>query len=217
MLGLEPAELIARIVVLLVAFTIHELAHAVTADYLGDDTPRLMGRMTLNPLAHLDPLGSLLLLVSGFGWAKPVMVNPLRMHKVPNIRAAMALVAIAGPVSNIIMAIMAAIPFRLGLLFPEMGNSAGIFPSISFLLTEFIWINLVLAVFNMIPLAPLDGSKVLAGLVPKEMAYRLQGLEQYGPIILLILIFSGRFLPFDPISEIIVPPTVSLFSLLLGY
>lgn len=217
MLGLEPAELIARIVVLLVAFTIHELAHAVTADYLGDNTPRLMGRMTLNPLAHLDPLGSLLLLVSGFGWAKPVMVNPLRMHKVPNIRAAMALVAIAGPVSNIIMAIMAAIPFRLGLLFPEMGNSAGIFPSISFLLTEFIWINLVLAVFNMIPLAPLDGSKVLTGLVPKEMAHRLQGLEQYGPIILLILIFSGRFLPFDPISEIIVPPTVSLFSLLLGY
>lgn len=216
MLGLEPAQLIARIVVLLVAFTIHELAHAVTADYLGDDTPRLMGRISLNPLVHLDPLGSLLLLVAGFGWAKPVLVNPLRMYKVKNVRMAMALVAIAGPVSNIVMAIIAAIPIRLGVVGVAFAGSAGIFPSTSVLLTEFIWINLILAVFNMIPLAPLDGSKVLAGLLPSEMVHKLQPLEQYGPIILLILVFSGRFLPFDPLTEIIVPPTVTLFSLLLG-
>jgi Zn-dependent protease len=103
MFGLDLDTIIARAIVLLVAFTIHELAHAVTADYLGDPTPRRMGRITLNPLAHLDPFGTIMLLLSGFGWAKPVMVNPLNMRG--NYRTSMAIVAVAGPLSNVVMAV----------------------------------------------------------------------------------------------------------------
>ena len=114
MLGLDMATLIARAIVLLVAFTIHELAHAVTADRMGDPTPRRMGRITLNPLAHLDPIGTILLLVSGFGWAKPVMVNPMNLRGNP--RTGMAIVAAAGPISNVIMAVSFALPFQLGLV-----------------------------------------------------------------------------------------------------
>src|SRR3990170_8923316 len=110
MLGLDPAELIARAIVLILAFTVHEFAHAFVADYFGDDTPRSMGRLTLNPLVHLDPIGSLLLLVVGFGWAKPVQINPFVLER--RSSAAMMLVSLAGPLSNFLMAVLAAIPFR---------------------------------------------------------------------------------------------------------
>ena len=117
MLGLDPATLIARVVTLLIAFTIHELAHAVVADRLGDPTSRNMGRFSLNPLVHLDPMGSIMLILTGFGWAKPVMVNPYNLRGNP--RTSMAIVAAAGPISNLIMALLAAIPYQLGLLTPE--------------------------------------------------------------------------------------------------
>src|SRR5512141_2013044 len=109
MLGIAPAQLIARIIVLVVAFTIHEFAHAWTANYFGDDTPRMNGRLTLNPLAHLDPLGSLLMIVAGFGWAKPVPINPYVLQR--RSPAATMLVSLAGPMSNFLMALIAAIPF----------------------------------------------------------------------------------------------------------
>jgi Zn-dependent protease len=187
MLDLNIPTLIARVIVLLIAFTIHELAHAVTADYLGDPTPRRMGRITLNPLKHLDPFGTLLLLIAGFGWAKPVMVNPMNMRGNP--RTSMAIVAAAGPISNVLMALLTAIIFRLGLvdftMFPPEGN----IPSLSFILSEFIWINLILAFFNLIPVPPLDGSKILFAILPGELVYRLRPLEQYGFIILMAVIF----------------------------
>src|SRR5512136_1219703 len=114
MLNLDPATLIARLIVLVITFTIHEFAHAWTATQLGDETPRQYGRLTLNPLAHLDPMGSLLLLVAGFGWAKPVPINPYALNR--RTPAAVMWVSLAGPFSNLVMATLAAVPFRMGLV-----------------------------------------------------------------------------------------------------
>lgn len=182
----EPATLIARILVLLVAFTLHELAHAVTADYLGDPTPRRMGRISLNPLVHLDLMGTIMLLISGFGWAKPVMVNPFNMRGDP--RRAMAIVAVAGPLTNILLAVLFSIPFGFGLVDVELTTS-GVIPSLGFVLFQFVWINLILAFFNIIPIPPLDGSRILFAILPAEIAYQLRPLEQYGFLILFALIF----------------------------
>jgi Zn-dependent protease len=217
MFNLDPATLIARAVTLLIAFTIHELAHAVTADRLGDSTPRRMGRISLNPLVHLDPIWTLVLLVAGFGWAKPVMVNPYNMRGDP--RTNMAIVAIAGPVSNIFMATLAAIPFRLGMLdiFRAFSAGGGILPSLEFLLFQFVWINIILAVFNMIPLGPLDGLKVLDGVLPQELSQHLQPLYQYGMMILLGAIFILPMLGIDVFSSFLLGTSQALVQLLLFY
>lgn len=188
MLGLDIYTIIARVLVLLIAFTIHELAHALTADYLGDPTPRRMGRITLNPLKHLDPFGTIMLIIAGFGWAKPVMVNPMNMRGNP--RTSMAIVAIAGPLSNLVMAAIAAIFFRLGLvdLNTLIVQSAS---SLTFaeIIYQFLFINLALAFFNLIPVPPLDGSKILFAILPAELVYRLRPLEQYGFMILFGVVF----------------------------
>jgi Zn-dependent protease len=186
MLNQDPATLIARVLVLLVAFTMHELAHALTADYLGDPTPRRMGRISLNPLVHLDVMGTIMLIFSGFGWAKPVMVNPFNMRGDP--RRSMAIVAIAGPLTNILLAVIFALPFRFGLVELEFTTS-GVLPSLDFIMLQFVWINLILAFFNIIPIPPLDGSRILFAVLPAEMAYQLRPLEQYGFLILFALIF----------------------------
>ncbi len=189
MLGnLDIPTIVARVIVLLIAFTVHELAHALTADYLGDPTPRNMGRITLNPLKHLDPFGTLLLIIAGFGWAKPVMVNPMNMRGNPH--TSMAIVAIAGPLSNIAMAVVAALAFRLGLVhFSPSVVPAGNLSMLSFILSNFIWINLILAFFNLIPIPPLDGSKILYAILPSEFVYRLRSFEQFGFIILMAVVF----------------------------
>ncbi|MCA9934844.1 MAG: site-2 protease family protein [Ardenticatenaceae bacterium] len=214
MQGLDLATFLARAVVLLVAFTIHELAHAVTADWLGDSTPRHMGRITLNPLAHLDPIGTIALLVAGFGWAKPVMVNPYNMRGNP--RTSMAIVAAAGPLSNLLMAVLFVLPMRFGLVSMDgfLGNTGGqLMPSLSFLLAQFVWINLILMLFNLIPIPPLDGYKVLTGILPPEMTYRLRPLEQYGFMILLVVVF---LVP-SVLSVLVMEPATSLLIYLLGF
>jgi len=185
--NLDIPTIISRVIVLLIAFTIHELAHAVTADYLGDPTPRNSGRITLNPLKHLDPFGTLLLLIAGFGWAKPVMVNPMNMRGNP--RTSMAIVAIAGPLSNIAMAVLGALIFRLGLVSYTAIPASGILPSPSYVLFEFVWINLILAFFNLIPVPPLDGSKILYAIMPAEFSRLVRPFEQYGFIILMMVVF----------------------------
>jgi Zn-dependent protease len=205
--------LIARMVTLLIAFTIHELAHALSADYLGDDTPRRMGRISLNPIVHLDPIGTLVLLVAGFGWAKPVMVNPYQMRGDP--RRNMAIVAVAGPVSNIFMAILASIPFRLGLLDFTFYSGGGTLPSLDFVMTLFLWINIILAVFNMIPVGPLDGLKVLRGVLPREMSGFLDPLEQYGMMLLLAAIFLLPMFGFDLFGLVLFETSAFLVRLLL--
>lgn len=211
MLDLDPSVIIARIVTLLVAFTIHELAHAVTADYLGDPTPRNMGRITLNPIKHLDPFGTILLIVAGFGWAKPVIVNPLNMRGNP--RTAMAIVAIAGPLSNIVMALLASIPVRFGLIDMTLQSSPGsVLPSLPFLVSEFIWINLILAFFNLIPIPPLDGSKILFAILPVEWVYRLRPLEQYG----FLLLMGVVFLVPSVLNVLVMAPALATLRILVG-
>ncbi|HET59071.1 MAG TPA: site-2 protease family protein, partial [Chloroflexi bacterium] len=157
---LDISTLIAHLFVLLTAFSVHEFAHAWTANYFGDRTPELNGRLTLNPLVHLDPIGSLLLLIAGFGWAKPVPVNPYVLER--RSPSALMWVSLAGPFSNLMMAIVAAIPFRLGLVSVSDAYSAlatrgsHILPTLPQLLWVFISINLLLMVFNLLPIAPLD-------------------------------------------------------------
>lgn len=211
MLDLDIYTIIARVIVLLVAFTVHELAHALTADYLGDPTPRRMGRITLNPLKHLDPFGTIMLIVAGFGWAKPVMVNPMNMRGNP--RTSMAIVAIAGPLSNLVMAAMAAIIFRLGLV--DTANLLlGSQSSLTFaeVIAQFLYINLALAFFNLIPIPPLDGSKILFAILPPELVYRLRPLEQYGFMILFAVVF---FVP-QVMDVLVWQPVQATAQLLLG-
>ncbi|MBP6788059.1 MAG: site-2 protease family protein [Candidatus Promineofilum sp.] len=204
----DLSTIIARVLVLIIAFTVHELSHALTADYLGDPTPRRMGRITLNPLKHLDPVGTLLLIVAGFGWAKPVMVNPMNMRGNP--RTSMAIVAAAGPLSNLILAAIGAMFVRFGLVSFTAASSSALSPA--FLLGEFIWINLILAFFNLIPIPPLDGSKILFAILPGELVYRLRPLEQFGFIILMAVVF---FAP-QVLQAVIVAPALATLRLLTG-
>lgn len=208
--GPSIPELISRILILVIAFSIHEFAHAYVAVQLGDDTPRRMGRLTLNPLVHLDPLGSLLLLFVGFGWAKPVQVNPFNLRWGAGM--GMAVVAAAGPLSNLVMAMLAAIPFRLGLLSLADRGAVGILPTPTGFLSEFIIINLLLMLFNLIPIAPLDGSKILRGFAPRELDGVMAQLEQWGPFLLMALFFLGRGI----ISTILGGPMTFLFRVLVG-
>ena len=207
-----PALFIGRIIALVVALSIHEFAHAFAAYKLGDTTAQQAGRLTLNPLAHLDPIGSLMMILVGFGWAKPVPVNPYNL--LGNKLRGMAITAAAGPISNILQAFVFALPIRFGLV--DMGfpyNPDVLFPSLGELLSLLVWINVLLAVFNMIPLGPLDGLKVLFGLLPSHLTRRLEPLAQYGSLLLMMLMFlgSGALL-----SSIIYPPAQSMFELLTG-
>lgn len=205
-------QLLYLAITLVIAFTIHEFAHAWTADQLGDDTPRLNGRLTLNPLAHLDLLGSLMLLIAGFGWAKPVPVNPYALQR--RTPAGMMFVAAAGPFSNLVLAILAAIPFRMG-LFDSFGTMSQLSQIAATFLLLFIQINLVLLFFNLIPIFPLDGEKVAAYFLPPNGQDFLYRIRPYGPMILMGLILIGRFTGFDLIGLLILTPTQAVFSLLV--
>jgi len=172
--------LIAGVVALLVGLTFHEFSHALTADQLGDHRPRAMGRLTLNPIAHVDPIGALMLVVAGFGWAKPVMVNPAALS---GGRRSMALVAFAGPIANVVVAIVFAIAVRvMGLA----GVDTGFFPGLIALIVQ---LNILLAIFNLIPIPPLDGYNVLLAYLPPRQAVTVQRYAPYGVIVLLLLIF----------------------------
>lgn len=200
-LGLSPAVLLARLIVLLIGMPIHEWAHAWSAHELGDDTPRLQGRLSLNPMAHLDFLGSLLLLLTGFGWAKPVPVNPYRMRTNP--RSGMALTALAGPAANLLVAALCAIPFRLGWI-----SMVSIFTTQSLLNPALILfyiadVSIGLALFNLLPFFPLDGEKVLIGILPPHWGDWLIELRPYSPYIMLGVLFILPYLGLDVIGLLI--------------
>ena len=174
---------------LIIAVTVHEFSHAAAATYLGDHTARRLGRLSLNPVRHLDPMGAIMLLLVGFGWGKPVPVNPYYLRS--GFRGGMSAVSAAGPVSNLITAAFCAMPIRMGLTdwrspfyFTGLEGQTlgGLFAN---LLGFVIFYNIVLAIFNLIPLAPLDGSKVAIGLLPRGPAAALARVEAYGPILLL--------------------------------
>ncbi len=210
------ASIIVVAIMLLVGFPVHEFAHALAAYRLGDSTARFMGRLTLNPIAHFDPLGGILLAVTfigsgfGFGWAKPTPVNPANLE---GGHRGEAIVAAAGPISNLILAIMVALPLRYLIANPELLDAV---PRIVLLTMQlFIFINLVLMVFNLLPIPPLDGSKVLfAFLSPRQTWQWRPILEQYGFIVLLVLFFVP---PGNSIGGQILGPILDgLFSLLVG-
>ncbi len=198
-------------VALIVGITVHEFSHALAATRLGDYTAQRLGRLTLNPRAHLDPLGTILIFVAGFGWGKPTPVTPQNLSIGP--RAGMSIVSLAGPISNVIVAIIVALPVRFGMESIFLSGYLG-----AFVIALVTW-NLVLAVFNFIPVAPLDGFKIVLGILPRNLADSFAQTERYGPVILLVLIMSG-FIPylggFNIFSRIISPIVLELRSIILG-
>lgn len=179
----DPRQVLLGLIALIVSLTFHEAAHAITAHWLGDDTAKKMGRITLNPMAHLDPLGTIMMiftLLSGFGigWAKPVPVDPRYLRPNPNV--GMALVAVAGPITNLLLATV-----LVFLIDPAGAWSRDL---ARFVYLAFV-INISLAVFNMIPIPPLDGFNVVLGFLPERQAWTLRQYAVYGPMLLLALIF----------------------------
>jgi len=167
----------------LMCITIHELAHGFTAYRLGDRTAKDMGRLTLNPIRHIDPIGLLMMIVFRFGWAKPVPVN---MYTFKHPKRYMAVTAFAGPLSNIIFALIAM--FLFGLLYVPI-LSMNSFAASSFfeeLFINLIWLNIMLAIFNMLPIPPLDGSKILFSILSEQSYYKLMRYERFGMLILII-------------------------------
>jgi Zn-dependent protease len=202
---------------LIVSISIHEFVHAWSAYELGDPTARNQGRLTLNPLAHFDPIGALMILFMAFsgwgiGWGKPVPVNPYNLRVDPRI--GMGLTSAAGPFSNLALAALFAIPLRLGWSVPG-------------LLGQFLWVlvltNVTLAIFNLIPLPPLDGFGVVQGVLAafrtrwaRDLGDTLDRLAPYGPMLLLALLALGWFSPWNPVSRVLIPATNAVLSLLVG-
>ena len=193
-------NMIFRIPALLIALTIHEYSHARVAVWMGDDTPKLMGRLTLNPIAHLDPFGLIMLWLFKFGWAKPVPINP---NNFKNWRKGTILVSLAGPGSNIAMAFLAAIIFGI------LSNLQLLSGELAAILRFTYEYNIVFAIFNLIPLPPLDGSKVLTNLLPVHQANMLERIEPYAPFILLALVYLG-------IINMIITPFYNALSFIIN-
>lgn len=200
----DPISFLILFPGLLLSITIHEFAHALAADKLGDPTPRHQGRVTLNPLAHLDPLGTLMIFLTSFGWGKPVEFDP---YNLKNPVRDTALIALAGPLSNLIIAVLLAFVIRLNLLPLEWMYSASY---------AVLFINVALAVFNLIPVYPLDGSKILVALLPAQTALEYeQFMHRYGFLVLLFLILPlvGGV---SPVSQLVSPVITLIVTLLLG-
>lgn len=197
----NPLLFVLWAISLVVVITIHEYAHALVADRLGDPSPRVSGRVTLNPLSHLDPLGTLMILFIGFGWGKPVAFDPYNLR---HPKRDIAMIALAGPASNLALALILSLGLNF-LALPLLIHS---------LFAILIQLNIMLAIFNLVPIYPLDGEKILKGILPHDLAVEYDHLmRQYGTIILVLMLLpiaGGR----SPISALI-SPVISLLSSLL--
>lgn len=196
MFNIDPQQLIVQLPAFLFALTVHEFSHGYMAYLCGDSTAKFQGRLTLNPLKHLDPLGTLAIIFMPFGWAKPVPVDPRNFR---NPQADMIKVAAAGPIANLITMVVSFV--LLVIIFKLAGNihagTQGFIEPIVMMLMYSVLINAILAVFNMIPVPPLDGSKVLMGFLPPKQAAMIARLEGMGFILLLVLLYmSGGFSAF---------------------
>ena len=197
--GSSITTMVATLLAVLIAITFHETAHGYVAYRLGDPTAKNQGRLTLNPLAHMDPIGALMMFVAGFGWATPVPVNPFFFNGDRN--KGMMLVSVAGPLTNLLLAFIAYFIYAAC-------DGFWYIPFLNVFITKMILLNVYLAIFNLIPIPPLDGSKILAGFLPREMAYKfLNTVEQYGFLILMVLIIFN-------ITDIILVP---IANFVLGF
>ena len=207
---------------LITAVTVHEFSHALVATALGDSTARRLGRLSLNPQRHLDPTGTAMMFVAGFGWGKPV---PVDQDRLAHGHTGMGLVAAAGPLSNLAVAFFLALPIKLGLLDwsgPALNRvahvmSGGLQDGLADVIGLVIFFNILLAVFNMIPLAPLDGSKVLAGFLPRDQAQAYARLERHGPMILVGVILIDYVSNLGILWGVIGPVVRTLTSVATGY
>jgi Zn-dependent protease len=186
MLSLTPADLICRVLILLIVFPAHELAHALAATRMGDPTPRERGRLTLNPFKHLDLVGSMLFVFVGVGWAS-TPVNPANFGE--NRRAKMGFVSLAGPLANLALAVVGVIPFYLFHWYPTSTSANQNYPDPAYFFSMFVVLNLLLAVFNLIPIAPLDGAQVLGALLSGPVAEVFDAFQRFGPFALIIVVF----------------------------
>ncbi len=193
---------------ILLALTFHEYAHAFVANRYGDDTAKQSGRLTLNPLRHLDPLGTIMIFLVHFGWAKPVPVNP---HRLKNPKKDMLWISAAGPLANMVLAFVSGILLRLIFATGGKPDQYSITGLLTFMLIMSMQINLALAIFNVLPIAPLDGSKILFGLLPSRHEGKIYFLERYGPFILIGLIVFGQFTGVSVLGSLIWP-FVGFFS-----
>lgn len=204
-------ELIILAPPLLFALTLHELAHGFVAFHLGDPTARNAGRLSLNPLKHLDPLGTIAFFFIKIGWAKPVPVNPSYFR---NPKKDMLWVALAGPLTNLVLAIASAILTKgiwlLATVLPYSAAAEAILVPINSMLIASVWINLVLCIFNFLPIPPLDGSRIITGILPDHLALSYMKIERFGFVLILVLAFSGV------LSKVIVPIISFANSLLLA-
>jgi Zn-dependent protease len=217
-------EVIYLIVALLLALTIHEASHAIVADWLGDPTPKNAGRISLNPFAHLEPFGVLMILTVGLGWGKPVMIKAENLKPGPKI--GMALVAAAGPISNVLLALIFAIPLRLHLvsLLPEKILELSFLPSgyqvfyfsLGRQLMYIVWLSLALAVFNLIPINPLDGSRLWQIILPTSLYMRIAQIELIGLVFVIGVILSDRFFGTNVLAQVLLPPVGILWRLFTG-
>ncbi len=197
----DPVGFVAFVIAIVLGITVHEFMHAYTAHRLGDDTARLLGRLSLNPMAHLDPFGTLLLVLAGFGYGKPVPFNESRLRSAMGV----TFVALAGPLANLALAALCAIPLR----FSAASLLGGAYEEI---LTAIVLWNCVLAIFNLVPIPPLDGANVVYGLLPPRQQYSWRTYQQYGPFLLLfILLLAPQIL-----SALVFAPALALARFLLG-
>jgi len=213
----------AVVTALLVGITVHEFSHALAATRLGDPTPRYRGRLSLNPLAHLDPVGTMLLFIAGFGWGKPVEVNPRLMRGDP--RTNMALTAVAGPLSNLAVAALAGLAIKLDIVpwrSPFNVPNLAYWTADDYLglyLSSIVVFGIILAVFNLTPLWPLDGFSVAVGILPRDLSLELERLRLLGPGILLLLLFGIPIFTngnLNPLLDVLRPAVNGLARLLTG-
>jgi Zn-dependent protease len=190
-------ENLALVIVLVLSLSVHEWAHALSAALLGDDTAKRLGRLTLNPVSHIDPVGTLLLPLLGvpFGWAKPVPVNPARFTSKVSMSTGMMITAAAGPLSNLVLALSCA------LLYTLIHRFAGQQPALLQLLGVGLFTNVALAIFNMLPVPPLDGSRVAEGLMPLRMRPTWERFARFGPLVLLAIIVLPPLVKMDSVLK----------------
>ncbi|MFZ1721013.1 MAG: site-2 protease family protein [Microgenomates group bacterium] len=203
----DPFSFIVIAGALLISLSVHEFAHAWTADKLGDPTPRHQGRVTLDPRAHLDPIGTLAILLIGFGWGKPVMFDPYNLR---NPVKDASLIALAGPVSNLILAVLVSL---IATVIPPIGIFTA--PVIASIASAVVFLNVMLAIFNLVPIHPLDGSKILLALLPEDTAYEYETfMRKNGTFVLLALLipWGGGA---SPISLLISPIIQTVVGFLL--